>query len=257
MKDIFSHERFSRLKSETRLPYVVCRHKSLIRRRLGDVDMRLQENKAVNLALAAPKISGILIKPGEVFSFWHLVGDTRSKKGYKEGLVISNGKTGKETGGGMCQLTNLIHWMVLHSNLSITEHHHHDGFDLFPDFNRQIPFGTGTSIFYNYLDYRFKNDTKATYQLYVYISGEYLCGELRSDRKPAVKYHINSEAEFFSREHDGVYRNGIVKRRCVDIETGNTIFEETIRENHARVMYDASGIEISAHHRLSGQSEVR
>lgn len=52
------------------------------------------------------------------------------------------------------------------------EHHHHDKVDLFPDFNRQIPFGTGTSIYYNYLDYRFRNDTQALYQLLVWVDGE-------------------------------------------------------------------------------------
>ena len=56
-----------------------------------------------------------------------------------------------------CQLSNLLHWMVLHSDLTITEHHHHDRFDLFPDDGRQVPFGMGTSIVYNYLDYRVTN----------------------------------------------------------------------------------------------------
>ena len=70
--------------------------------------------------------------------------------------------------------------MVLHSELTIAEHHHHDGLDLFPDFGRQIPFGTGTSISYNYIDYRVRNDTSNTYQLRLWVDGEYLCGELRA-----------------------------------------------------------------------------
>lgn len=78
------------------------------------------------------------------------------------------------------QFSNLIHWMVLHAPLTITEQHH-DQFDLFPDFGRQVPFGTGTSIFYNYLDYRFHNDTEQTYQLLVHTTPTHLCGELRTD----------------------------------------------------------------------------
>lgn len=70
--------------------------------------------------------------------------------------------------------------------LQIVEHHHHDGLDLFPDFNRQIPFGTGTSIVYNYLDYRFYNPTNATYQLIVYVTDKYLCGELRADQNAGI-----------------------------------------------------------------------
>ncbi|MEA4816690.1 MAG: VanW family protein [Lachnospiraceae bacterium] len=243
-KDFFSKDKFAKTKSSEKLPYVILLHNSLIRRRLGNTDIHLQENKALNLSISAPKVSGILIRPGETFSFWRLVGKISKKMGYKEGLVISNGKVGRDIGGGMCQFTNLIHWMVLHSNLTITEHHHHDGLDLFPDFGRQIPFGTGTSIFYNYIDYRFKNNTDFTYQIIVYTTDKYLCGELRLDKEPEFKYHIYAENEYFSKEPDGVYRNGTVKRKCVDIKTGNTVSEEIIRKNHAKVMYDTSELEI-------------
>lgn len=55
------------------------------------MDLQLQENKAVNLSLAAPKVNGILIRPGETLSFWHLVGSLTAKKGYREGLTIESG----------------------------------------------------------------------------------------------------------------------------------------------------------------------
>lgn len=97
----------------------------------------------------------------------------------------------------MCQLSNLIHWLVLHSELTITEHHHHDGLDLFPDFGRQIPFGTGTSISYNYIDYRFRNDTRNTYQLRLWTDDEYLRGELRATEQQSRTFHIHAENEFF------------------------------------------------------------
>ena len=144
---------FAQTYSEACLPVVVNKHNSLIRRKLGKVDQQLQENKAVNLALAAPRLTHLLIRPGETFSFWHCVGECTAEKGYREGLTISGNHPSSSIGGGMCQMTNLIHWMVLHSSLTITEHHHHGRFDLFPDFGRQVPFGTGTSIVYNYLDY--------------------------------------------------------------------------------------------------------
>ena len=197
IKNLLSFKKLSKTRQKEKLEYVICRHNSLIRRKLGNVDMRLQENKAVNLSLAAPKINKVLIRPGETFSFWHLVGNTTAAKGYKEGLTIFADHTEPGIGGGMCQMTNLIHWMILHSDMEITEHHHHDGLDLFPDFKRKIPFGTGTSIMYNYLDYRFKNTTDRTYQLIVYTTPEYLCGELRADSPQKFKYHIRSENVFF------------------------------------------------------------
>ena len=144
----------------------------------------------------------------------------------------------------MCQFSNLIHWMVLHAPLTITEQHHHDQFDLFPDFGRQVPFGTGTSIFYNYLDYRFRNDTEQMYQLLVHTTPTHLCGELRTDAPLAVKYHIAAENERFVREDDVVYRCGEVYRTMVDKTTGNVLSRELLRRNHARVLYDTAGLEI-------------
>lgn len=244
LSDACSGARFARRRQEEPLSVSVIRHSSLIRRRLGNVDMTLQENKAVNLALAAPCVDGVLIRPGETFSFWRLVGDATARRGFREGLTISGGAARSGVGGGMCQMTNLIHWMVLHTPLEIVEHHHHDGLDLFPDYNRQIPFGTGTSICYNYLDYRFRNNTEAIYQLRVRVDGEYLRGELRADRPQALRYHIRTRGEGFVREGGVVYRVGQVWRESIDPRTGNCVARTLIRENHARVMYDTAGLAI-------------
>ena len=58
LQDLRCSSPFARSRREEPLPVLAYRHASLIRRRLGNVDMRLQENKAVNLRLAAPKVSG-------------------------------------------------------------------------------------------------------------------------------------------------------------------------------------------------------
>lgn len=238
LRDFLHNVRFAREKSETVLPVMVYRHKSLIRRRLGNVNMQLQENKAINLKLAVKHINGVLIRSGETFSVWKLIGRTSRRRGYKEGLTIANGRPSQGIGGGLCQLSNLIHWMVLHSELTIAEHHHHDGMDLFPDYGRQIPFGTGTSISYNYIDYRVKNATANTYQLRVWVDDIYLCGELRASEPQSHTFHIHVEKERFTREADGVYRNGEVYRDVIDRTTGCRLASQLIRTNHAKVMYD-------------------
>ena len=216
-----------------------------LRRQLGNVDQQLQENKAINLSIATPKVNNILIKPNETFSFWHLIGPMDKKLGYKEGLTIATDSPSKGIGGGMCQFTNLIHWMILHSPLEIIEHHHHDNFDLFPDFGRQVPFGTGTSIVYNYLDYRFINKTPYTFQLITYTNDKYLCGELRCNHPLPYKYHIKCKDEFFSLEDGIVYRNNKIYRIIIDKITGKTIEEKLIKVNHAKVLYDTSNLIIS------------
>ena len=238
LRDFFRKTIFAQERTTDSLPVLVYQHKSLIRRRLGNVNMELQENKATNLALAVTHIDGLLIRPGETFSVWKLIGRTTKQKGYKEGLTIAKGQPSQGIGGGLCQLSNLIHWMILHSELTIVEHHHHDGLDLFPDFGRQIPFGTGTSISYNYIDYRVKNETDNTYQLRLWVDGEYLCGELRATELQQQTFHIHAENEYFSRENGIIYRNGEVYRDIIDRVTGLHLDSQLIRTNHARVMYD-------------------
>lgn len=244
IKNVFYSGKFSKTKSDKKLPLLIYKHNSLIRRKLGNVNMELQENKAINLSIATKKVTNIIIKPNETFSFWSLVGKTDKKNGYKEGLTISKNKPSSGVGGGLCQFTNLIHWMVLHSPLEIIEHHHHDQFDLFPDYNRVIPFGTGTSILYNYLDYRFINNTDITFQLITYTTDTYLCGELRANKQTDKAYHIKVENEFFSKEDDGVYRNNIIYRDIVDKKTGKLLVKEKLKVNHAKVLYDTTNLKI-------------
>lgn len=246
IQDLLSSARFAKQKSDERLPVCIYHHNSLMRRRLGNVDLQLQENKVTNLNLAAPQVSGIIIHPKEVFSFWQLVGSCSGEKGYQSGLTIANGNVSSGIGGGMCQFTNLIHWLILHTPLDIIEHHHHDEYDLFPDYGRQVPFGTGTSILYNYLDYRFQNNTDQSYQLIVYTTDEYLCGEIRTTLPLRVKYHIRAEDEKFI-ERDGiVYRTGKIFRECIDKETGVLCKKELIKTNYAKVMYDTADLLISS-----------
>lgn len=238
LKDFFRKTRFATTRTDSSLPVLIYRHKSLIRRQLGNVKMQLQENKAINLSLAVPLLDGVIIHPGNTFSIWKLIGRTTPQKGYKEGLTIEKGQPAQGIGGGLCQLSNLLHWMVLHSELTITEHHHHDGLDLFPDYGRQIPFGTGTSISYNYIDYRVKNNTDNTYQLRLWVDDKYLCGELRAAMPQPHTFHIHAENEFFSHEGDVIYRNGQVYRDIIDRVTGRHLDTQLIRTNHARVMYE-------------------
>ena len=133
---------------------------------------------------------------------------------------------------------NLLHWLALHSPLEVAELHHHDGYDLFPDFGRQVPFGCGTSIQYNNLDYRLHNGTDNTFQLRVWISETHLCGELRAADPLPLRWHIAETGRRFVREADGLYRENVVERRAVDPATGNTVQREVLRRSHAKVMYD-------------------
>lgn len=244
LKDWFAGTPFALARQEELLPVRWYEHRSLIYRTLGNTKPYLQAGKAVNLSLAAPKIDGVVIGPGQVFSLWRLVGKTSRAKGYQTGLVIENGKPSEGIGGGLCQLSNLIHWMVLHSPLEIVERHHHDQWDLFPDFHRQVPFGVGTSIAYNYLDYRFRNPTGGPVQLRLGVDGDYLWGKLLADRPLDRSYHISQEKQAFVRQDGQVFREGEIWRSVVDKRTGNCLERQLLQKNHALVLYDVRDLPV-------------
>ncbi|MBR2041426.1 MAG: VanW family protein [Oscillospiraceae bacterium] len=240
LKDFFSSEKIAIEKKAELLPNIVKSHSSILIRKLEGVDMRLQENKVTNIRLAAKKINGIIIKPGETFSLWKTIGKTTEKEGYKEGLVIRRGgKLGADIAGGLCQMANMVHWLVLNSPLTVTELHHHSD-ALFPDDRRRVPFGTGTSVVNNYVDYRFKNNTEQTVQIVTWIDGGELCGELRSEKPFPCRYKLIEEDHHFRKEGEKYYRISKVYRLVIEKESGAQIRKELILDNHSLVMYDHS-----------------
>ncbi len=238
VKDIIKKEKFSAKKNPVPLPVVLKSHSSKILRSLHGVDMQLQENKKTNLLIAGRKINGIIINPGETFSFWKLIGEPSKKNGYLSGLVIQGGKISSGTGGGLCQLANLIHWMILNSPLEVTEIHHHSD-ALFPDNGRRVPFGTGTSVSYSDQDYRFKNTTDNPVQLMIWQDNNELFGELRSTKSYPYAYRIIEENYGFTEENGIFYRVSQVYRIIFDRQN-RIVHKDIVLNNHSRVMYDYS-----------------
>lgn len=236
-KDLLKRAKIAKTKSKEELPNIVKSHSSILVRKLNGVDIRLQENKVTNIMLACNKINGIIIHPGETFSFWRTVGKATEKKGYKRGLVISRKGMTSGFGGGLCQMANMIHWLVLNSPLEVTELHHHSD-ALFPDERRRVPFGTGTSICYNYVDYRFKNNTDQDVQILVWVENGELCGELRSEREFPCRYKLVEENHHFQKEGEEYFRISQVYRIVIDRKTNEELYKELILDNHSRVMYD-------------------
>ncbi|MGI8577213.1 MAG: VanW family protein [Nocardioidaceae bacterium] len=211
-------------------------HKSLLLRQLGESEMWLQHNKVTNLTLAAALVDGLLIRPDETFSFNRVVGNCTKRRGYVEGMRLSNGAAVSGVGGGICQLANLLHWMVLHSEVTVTDRSEHS-FDPFPDNGRVLPWGTGCSIVYNYVDLQFRNDTESTYQLRIRVGDRYLEGELRADREQSRSYKVYADNERFYRLGGEYFRANQIWRSVIDRRTGNRLGEELIRDNCALVKY--------------------
>ncbi len=173
------NRRIARHRSLISLDYRIHKHQSLLLRKLGSTDLRLQRNKIINLQLAIQTIDGIIIQPGEIFSLWSLVGKPTKRKGYVNGMLLSRGEVIEGLGGGLCQLANLLHWIFLHGPLEITERYHHS-MDVFPDSGRTIPFGSGATILFNFVDLKARNVSKSPIQIRLWLTDDKLYGDLRT-----------------------------------------------------------------------------
>jgi vancomycin resistance protein VanW len=218
------------------LPFRVKKHGSLLLRELSPEEMTLQHNKVVNLRLASARTDGITIGPGETFSFNKVVGNCTRRKGYVVGMRLSNGEAQAGVGGGICQLANLLHWMFLHSPLTVVERSEHS-FDPFPDKNRVLPWGVGCSIVWNYVDLVVRNDTDVTFQVHTWVEDRHLRGELRADRPVAHSYRVEARDEEFVRVEDRVWRRNEIWRTLIDRRTGDVVGEELVKRNCAVVKY--------------------
>ena len=110
-----------------------------------------------NVNLASSKFIGILVPPGETFSFTKIVGDISAQTGYKQAYIISQGKTILGDGGGVCQVSTTLFRAVLNAGLPILErtaHAYRVGY-----YEQSSPPGLDATIYSPTVDLKFKNDT--------------------------------------------------------------------------------------------------
>ena len=103
---------------------------------------------------------------------------------------------------------------MLHSPLTVTEFHSHSD-ALAPDHGKRVPFSSGTSVSYNYIDYRFKNNTDQNVQLLLWCENGKLCGELRSEREFPHYYEIIEENHHFHKEKEKFFRISQIYRNVI------------------------------------------
>ena len=108
-------------------------------------------NRSTNIALAASKINGTVLMPGEEFSFNGTVGKRTASAGFKTATVYSNGQVTTDYGGGICQVSSTLYNSVLRANLEITNRVNHTftvGY---------VPIGLDATVSWGSPDFKFKN----------------------------------------------------------------------------------------------------
>lgn len=109
-------------------------------------------NRSTNIALAASKINGTVLMPGEEFSFNGTVGKRTAANGFKTATVYSNGQVTTDYGGGICQVSSTLYNTVLKANLEITNRVNHTftvGY---------VPIGLDATVSWGSPDFKFKNN---------------------------------------------------------------------------------------------------
>lgn len=111
-------------------------------------------NRNTNIKLAAKKVNGTVILPGEKFSFNTIVGSRTIEAGFKEGTAYIGGKVVPDVGGGVCQVSSTIYNTALLANLEIVERSNH----MFT--TGYVAASRDATVYYGSLDFIFKNSRK-------------------------------------------------------------------------------------------------
>lgn len=220
----------------TAFQHLLASRASPLERSPAGAAMAYTAEKTRNLGIAAAAVSGCVIGPGRVFSFCRTVGPATRSRGYVPALELRGDLLVCARGGGLCQLSNLLLLLAVDVDAEIVERHRHT-LDLFPDAERSAPFGCGATVFYNYIDFQFRN----TLSFPIILQAEVAPPDLRASiRGPSPLPYVTRLVETdhrFVRLGGVVYRENRVWRERV--LPGGCCQRELLFENRCRVLYPA------------------
>jgi vancomycin resistance protein YoaR len=202
------------------------------------------ENRIYNVGLAASRVNGALIAPGQTFSFTKTIGDVSALTGDKQAYVIENGKTVLGDGGGVCQVSTTLFRAALNAGLPILERHPHAyrvGY-----YEADSPPGVDAATYYPNVDLKFKNDTGH----YILIQTIFDPVEQRltfnlygtSDNretivnKPVILSESPAPEPLF--QDDPTLQKGEVKQVDFAAAGANVYFTRTVRKNGKVILSD-------------------
>ncbi|HYM65546.1 MAG TPA: VanW family protein [Candidatus Sulfotelmatobacter sp.] len=201
-------------------------------------------SRVYNINLATSRINGVLVAPGETFSFDKALGDVSAFTGYQQAYVIQNGKTVLGDGGGVCQVSTTFFRALLNAGLPIVERNAHAyrvGY-----YEEDSPPGIDATIFVPTVDLKFKNDTghyilvQSDIDLDNLSLGFYLYGT--KDQR-----HVSMTAPIVSNEtppppdlyqDDPTLPKGEIKQTDFSAWGANVYFTRTVTKNNKIIISD-------------------
>lgn len=225
------------------LPYLQAKASSPLYNSDTGFDMKYQENKVFNLKLTAKELDGLLIRPGETFSFWKSIRHADRETPYREGLTVLNGQLVTTSGGGLCQMSNLLFELFLHSPFTIVERKGH-GKKEFPDPGTSLA-GTDATVSEGWIDLKVENRQQQEYQLKLDFDQERIYGFLMTGAEPETDYEILNRNVTYVRKEGKLYQMADVCRKIRDPRDHTEKGEEILYQNCCEIGYALpDGVEI-------------
>ncbi len=174
------HPKGSDLRDETTIAEV----KAPLWTQISEAEFPLTAGKVQNLRVACLALDEIEIPAGEVFSFWKQLGRTTRKKGFTEGRELRSGCLIPNIGGGLCQVSGLLHAAAIDAGLEVVEKHEHSrtlpGSDLPPE--------RDATVYWNYVDLRFR--APFAWRLQMKLTATDLVVSIRAVREDAASKKV-------------------------------------------------------------------
>ncbi len=231
----FDKNRYAAKQDISMLPHQLFTSSCPMRNTETGFAMIYQENKVHNLKLAAASLHGLVIGPGETFSFWQCVKDADRTIPYKDALAEVDGRLVTEYGGGLCMLSNLLCWLFLHTPLTITERHGHRTKD-FPEPPSDAPLGVDATVAEGWLDLKAANHTEQKIQLSLTFDEEHIIGAVYTEQNPHQTWKVLNKNLLYYRKQGKIYEEVDVVRQVFD-DHGWMLSEETAYRNCCRIGY--------------------
>ncbi len=175
--------------------------------------------RLINVRAGASKFNGVMLKPGEVFSFGKLLGEVNASTGYVPELVILDKHEEKQYGGGLCQVSSTAYRAALLAGLPITQRHNHSFAISYYTAPYGVP-GVDATIYYPAVDFKFRNDTPGHLYMQTRMVGTTLTFDYFGTK---TKYGEIRGPQFITGDTDATKPSHTVFWRDVKDLTGKTI----------------------------------
>jgi len=181
---------------QTALPRITTDHLHTIDTQLSTAVTRFSEaqrNRSHNIRQATARINGVVLLPGEVFSYNQTVGPRTLREGFRKAPVIVHGELVPGDGGGVCQVSSTLYMAALQAGLEIAQRSKH----AFPI--GYAPAGLDATVVYGALDLRFRNSTSYPIAIMAYAHrGKMVVqvwGNLQAKRRVRIQRVVHSVIE--------------------------------------------------------------